>query len=117
MLHLLSRIPRLLERTALFSFVAFVLMLAAAGAREPRAIEGGAEETAHAAQEYAVALGLVPVGSGDGDRDTPDAIEYVAARRIVLPPTSASGVRALRTNAPSSPARFLPAARAPPTLG
>ncbi|GAB1343757.1 hypothetical protein [Gemmatimonas sp.] len=115
--HLLSRIPRLLERVALFGFVSFVLMLAAGSAREPRAFEGGAEETVHAAREYAVALALAPVGAGDDDRDTPDAIENVAARRVVLPPTSASGVQALRTNAPSSPARFLPAARAPPILG
>jgi hypothetical protein len=115
--HLLSRIPRLLERAALFGLVSFVLMLAAGSAREPRAFEGSAEETVHAAHEYAVALGLAPVGSGDDDRDTPDAAEHVVARRAVLPPESAFGVRALRTDTPSSPARFLPPARAPPTLG
>lgn len=116
MSSLLTRLPGLLRRTALFSLasMALLVMAGAAGTTEPR--EGSTEESVHAAAEYANALNKWLTAGAD----EPGA-EYALPARdaFSLAPAvrQAKGFRPHTAAAPSSPHGAPSTARAPPILG
>lgn len=107
--------PRLIERAVLFAVVTLTLLVTAGTSRDVGVTEGNAEETVHAAAQYA-SFSVTPGGAGAGEQDDDEApviVEPVASHAAL--PATASGAQALRTDSPSSPARYLPAARGPPS--
>jgi len=116
MSSLLTRLPGLLRRTALFSLasMALLVMAGAAGTTEPR--EGSTEESFHAAAEYANALNKWLTAGAD----EPGTVYALPARdAFSLTPTvrQAPGFRPHSAAVPSADHGAPSAARAPPVLG
>ncbi|MBL0938437.1 MAG: hypothetical protein IBJ03_06065 [Gemmatimonadaceae bacterium] len=116
MSSILAQIPRLLRRAALFGFTSLALLAMAgtAGTTEPR--EGGAEESVHAATEYASGWTKYLLGGADDDASDV-ALPARDAFALALHAVHTVGFWPHYTNALKAQARALPAARGPPLLG